>query len=96
MLGLAASRKFGWRLISKPDEELIADALGGESAAFSELATRHRPRVERLCQRFFSDPEIARDLAQECFDPRIHRACELSQRDAVWRMAARDCHQPVL
>jgi RNA polymerase sigma-70 factor (ECF subfamily) len=23
--------------------------------------------VERLCQRFFSDPEIARDLAQECF-----------------------------
>ncbi len=67
MLGLAASRKFGWRLISRPDEELIADALSGQPAAFSELATRHRARVERLCQRFFSDPEIARDLAQECF-----------------------------
>ncbi|MHB8381210.1 MAG: RNA polymerase sigma factor [Candidatus Binataceae bacterium] len=67
MLGLAASRKFGWRLISKPDEELIADALSGQPEAFSELATRHRSRVERLCQRFFSDPEMACDLSQECF-----------------------------
>jgi RNA polymerase sigma-70 factor (ECF subfamily) len=64
---LAVSRKFGWRLISKPDEELIADALSGQPAAFSELASRHRARVERLCQRFFSDQEMARDLTQECF-----------------------------
>jgi RNA polymerase sigma-70 factor (ECF subfamily) len=67
MLGLAASRKFGWRLVSRPDDELIADALSGQPAAFSELATRHRTRVERLCQRFFSDQEVARDIAQECF-----------------------------
>jgi len=67
MLRLAASRKLGWRLVSRPDDELIADALSGQPAAFSELAMRHRARVERLCQRFFSDPEIARDLAQECF-----------------------------
>ncbi len=67
MLGLAASRKNGWRLAVRTDEELIAEILDGETAAFSELAARHRPRVERLCQRFFSDPEVARDLAQECF-----------------------------
>ncbi len=67
MLGLAASRKTGWKLTVRPDEELIAEILNGQTAAFSELATRHRPRVERLCQRFFSDPEVARDLAQECF-----------------------------
>jgi len=54
-------------LAVRPDEELVAAALGGDSAAFSELAGRHRPRVERICQRFFSDPEIARDIAQECF-----------------------------
>ena len=67
MLGLAASRKTGWRLAVRTDEELIAEILSGETATFSELATRHRPRVERLCQRFFSDPETARDLAQEAF-----------------------------
>ncbi len=67
MLGLAASRKIAWSLTAKPDEELIAEVLGGDSAAFNELSSRHRPRVERLCQRFFSDPEIARDLAQEGF-----------------------------
>jgi len=67
MLGVAAITKTAWRLAVRTDEELIAEILNGESAAFSELATRHRPRVERLCQRFFSDPEVARDLAQECF-----------------------------
>ena len=67
MLGLASSRKSAWRLAVRTDEELIAEILNGEAAAFSELAARHRPRVERLCHRFFSDPEIARDLVQECF-----------------------------
>ena len=51
----------------RSDEELVAAALGGDTAAFSELAGRHRPRIERICQRFFSDPEIAHDIAQECF-----------------------------
>lgn len=67
MLGLVASRKIAWSLTAKPDEELIAEVLSGDSAAFNELSSRHRPRVERLCQRFFSDPEMARDLAQESF-----------------------------
>lgn len=65
MLELSASRKIGRSLAARPDEELIGAVLNGETAAFSELASRHRPRVERLCQRFFSDSEIARDLAQE-------------------------------
>lgn len=51
----------------RPDEELIAEVLGGETAAFAELATRYRGHVERLCQRFFSDREIVRDLSQESF-----------------------------
>jgi RNA polymerase sigma-70 factor (ECF subfamily) len=68
MRGLSlARRRIGWRNTVRPDEELIAEALAGRSEAFSELSSRHRPRVERMCQRFFSDPELARDIAQESF-----------------------------
>jgi RNA polymerase sigma-70 factor, ECF subfamily len=66
MLGLSA-RRAGWRLSAKPDEELIAEVLGGQTASFTELAGRHRQRVERLCRRFFSDEEMARDITQESF-----------------------------
>jgi RNA polymerase sigma-70 factor, ECF subfamily len=54
-----------WRGAVNSDEELIAEVLAGRTAAFSELSSRHRGKVERLCQRFFSDQEIVRDLAQE-------------------------------
>lgn len=67
MLGLSLARRIGWSEAVRPDDELIAEARSGRSESFSELAMRHRPRVERLCQRFFSDPEIARDLVQEGF-----------------------------
>jgi RNA polymerase sigma-70 factor (ECF subfamily) len=67
MLGWSARRRAGWRLTDKPDEELIAEVLAGQTDSFSELAGRHRQRVERLCRRFFSDEEMARDIAQESF-----------------------------
>jgi RNA polymerase sigma-70 factor (ECF subfamily) len=54
-------------LTDKPDEELITEVLAGQTDSFSELAGRHRQRVERLCRRFFSDEEMARDIAQESF-----------------------------
>ena len=54
-------------MTDKPDEELIAEVLAGQTDSFSELAGRHRQRVERLCRRFFSDEEMARDIAQESF-----------------------------
>jgi|HubBroStandDraft_1064217.scaffolds.fasta_scaffold30945_2 RNA polymerase sigma-70 factor (ECF subfamily) len=65
MLWLSARKETGWSLEPRPDEDLIAEVLDGRTEAFTELAARHRPRIERLCQRFFSDAEIARDLAQE-------------------------------
>ena len=49
----------------RTDEELIAEVLAGQTAAFAELASRYREKVERLCARFFSDRELVRDLAQE-------------------------------
>lgn len=54
-------------MTDKPDEELIAEVLAGQTDSFSELAGRHRQRVERLCRRFFSDEEMARDITQESF-----------------------------
>jgi RNA polymerase sigma-70 factor (ECF subfamily) len=67
MLGLAVRRKTAWSLAERSDDDLIAEVLEGRTDAFTELSGRHRQRVVRLCQRFFSDPELAHDLAQECF-----------------------------
>lgn len=52
---------------ARSDAELIAEALLGYGAAFAELASRHRRYVNNLCHRFFRDPEVVRDLAQESF-----------------------------
>jgi RNA polymerase sigma-70 factor, ECF subfamily len=51
----------------RPDEELIAEVLNGQTAEFTELAARYRDKVERICQRFFADREMVRELAQESF-----------------------------
>ncbi|MGH8012482.1 MAG: RNA polymerase sigma factor [Candidatus Binataceae bacterium] len=67
MLRAFAIKRYVRSSAVRPDEELIAEVLGGETAAFAELAARYRTRVERLCQRFFSDHEMVRDLAQESF-----------------------------
>jgi RNA polymerase sigma-70 factor, ECF subfamily len=56
-----------WSEAVRPDDELIAEVRRGDTAAFAELASRYRDRVERLCQRFFSDREVVRDLSQEIF-----------------------------
>jgi RNA polymerase sigma-70 factor (ECF subfamily) len=56
-----------WSEAVRPDDELIAEVRSGRSAAFAELASRYRGRVERLCRRFFSDPDAVQDLAQESF-----------------------------
>lgn len=67
MRGVFAFKRFARSVAEPSDQDLVARALDGESAAFAELASRHRTRVERLCQRFFADTEQVRDLAQETF-----------------------------
>jgi RNA polymerase sigma-70 factor, ECF subfamily len=61
------SPKRSWSEAVRPEGELIAEVQSGDPAAFAELASRYRDRVERLCHRFFSDRELVRDLAQESF-----------------------------
>jgi RNA polymerase sigma-70 factor, ECF subfamily len=67
MVAALSSKLRTWSETVRPDEELIAEVRNGQTAAFAELASRYRDRVERLCQRFFSDREMVRDLAQESF-----------------------------
>jgi len=68
MLHALATKRFNRRLTAtSSDDELIAAVLAGQTAEFAELAARYRDKVERLCQRFFADREMVRDLAQESF-----------------------------
>jgi len=67
MVAALSSKLRTWSEAVRPDDELIAEVQSGQTAAFAELASRYRDRVERLCQRFFSDRELVRDLAQESF-----------------------------
>jgi RNA polymerase sigma-70 factor (ECF subfamily) len=65
MIGASVIRRIVGHVGASTDEELVAATLDGSADAFGELTGRHRVRLERLCQRIFSDPEAARDLAQE-------------------------------
>lgn len=44
---------------------LITRAKDGDKLALEALCARHAPRVERVTRHFLSDPEDARDAAQE-------------------------------
>jgi len=67
MVAAALSNLRKWCEAVPTDDELISQVRGGSAAAFAELISRYRGRVERLCQRFFSERETVRDLAQESF-----------------------------
>jgi RNA polymerase sigma-70 factor (ECF subfamily) len=67
MSALLASLLMTGNLAEKGDERLVSEALRGDSSAFGGLVQRHHEKVERLCRRFFRDPEAVRDLVQESF-----------------------------
>jgi len=67
MSAILASCVMTGNLAEKGDERLVSEALHGDSSAFGDLVRRHHAKVERLCRRFFRDPEAVRDLAQESF-----------------------------
>ena len=47
------------------DPILVTRAQDGDQAALAALCERHAPRVEQLARHLLSDPEDARDAAQE-------------------------------
>lgn len=68
------------------DDELVAAARAGRSAAFDQLARRHFARVHALLFRLVGNHEDAEDLAQECF-VKAHRSLGWYRSDcsfATW------------
>ena len=49
------------------DEELVVATIGGDDAAFAELARRHKRRVLGVASRFANNPQDLEDLGQEVF-----------------------------
>lgn len=50
-----------------PDSELLARALSGEDAAFSQIMRRYKADVFRFARRYTGDPDAALDIVQESF-----------------------------
>lgn len=53
--------------MERTDEELIADYLSGEEAAFGELTNRHLRGVYSFALRLVGDAAAAEDISQETF-----------------------------
>jgi RNA polymerase sigma-70 factor (ECF subfamily) len=68
------------------DEELLADFIAGDEAAFTELVRRHERLVLAIVRRYARTPEDARDLVQRTF----LRAFQASRR--ALRSAPRSAH----
>lgn len=53
--------------MSRDDTALAQAHLAGDRSAFDEIVTRHERRVWAVCLRICTDPDDARDAAQETF-----------------------------
>ncbi len=51
-----------------PDRQLVADARGGDPAAFHALVLRYRSQLESFLRRETGDSTLAADLAQDAVD----------------------------
>ena len=52
---------------TRPDDELVLLARGGDRAAFTLLVRRHQQKVIAFATRFFGQQAVALDVAQEVF-----------------------------
>src|SRR6266542_3110534 len=93
------------------DPILVTRAKNGDREALAALCERHAPRVERLAAHLLSDPEDARDAAQEAlaklcvrirqfrgeaqFTTWLHRLVVNTCRDVSARQRSRRC-EPLL
>lgn len=102
---LRPSRPLEYEALSDPI--LVTRAKGGDAQALATLCERHAPRVERLTAHLLSDPEDARDAAQEAlakvcvrirqfrgdarFTTWLHRLVVNTCRDVADRQRSRRC-----
>ncbi len=102
---LPPARPLDYEKLSDPI--LVTRAKDGDRQALAELCVRHAPRVERLATRLLSDPEDARDAAQDAlakvcvrirqfrgdaeFTTWLHRLVVNTCRDVAERQRSRRC-----
>src|SRR4030095_16075773 len=78
-----------------PDITLIERYANGDMTAFDELMIRYERPIYRLCYRFTSNADDARDLAQEvfikAFEHLTHFRRESSLKTWLYRIATNHC-----
>src|SRR6059036_1670443 len=100
---LRPARPLAYAKLSDPI--LVTRAKDGDQEALAALCERHAPRIERLAMHLLSDPEDARDAAQESlaklcvrirqfrgeaqFSTWLHRLVVNTCRDVAQRQRAR-------
>ena len=78
-----------------PDITLVERYVSGDMTAFDELMLRYERQVYRLCYRFTSNADDARDLAQEVFIKAFEHLAnfrrESSLKTWLYRIATNHC-----
>jgi RNA polymerase sigma-70 factor (ECF subfamily) len=75
--------------LDRTDEELVAECLSGDTAAYGVLVKRHHRKVVAVAWRALRDGALAEDLAQEVF-LRAYRSLprfQVGRRFSPWLMA---------
>src|SRR5262245_41391033 len=78
-----------------PDIALVERYANGDMTAFDELMIRYERHIYRLCYRFTSNPDDARDLAQDVFVKAFEHLGDFRKESSVktwlYRIATNHC-----
>jgi RNA polymerase sigma-70 factor (ECF subfamily) len=70
--------------VSKPDHELIADCLKGQTSAFGDLVTRYQNRLYNTLVAVLGSADDAHDVAQEAFVSAFQKLHTFKGRSAFY------------
>jgi RNA polymerase sigma-70 factor (ECF subfamily) len=70
--------------VSKPDHELIADCLNGQTFAFGDLVTRYQNRLFNTLVTVLGSADDAQDVAQEAFVSAFQKLHTFKGRSAFY------------
>jgi RNA polymerase sigma-70 factor, ECF subfamily len=78
-----------------PDLSLVERYANGDMAAFDELMIRYERQIYRLCYRFTSNADDARDLAQDVFIKAFEHLADFRRESSLktwlYRIATNHC-----